>query len=93
MKRPLPDRIAQLTTRKSQLTVRLNTLESKAKKEGRKRDTRCKIVVAGVVIAHMRKDHAFATWLLALLDGSSLRPHDREAIALLLSEFATLKAK
>jgi hypothetical protein len=97
MKKPLPDRITALKTRKSQLTTRLNTLESKAKIQKRKRDTRCKIIVAGAVIAHVKKDRAFADWLRALLDHSVSRIRDREAIADLLAdllpELAPLKAK
>jgi hypothetical protein len=84
MKKPLPDRIAELKQRKHKLTARLNTLESKAKKEDRKRDTRRKIIVGGAVLAHMEKDHAFANWLRSLLACSVGRINDRQTISDLL---------
>ena len=93
MKRPLPDRIAELKTRKSQLTVRLNALESKAKKEARKHDTRRKIIVGGAVLAHMEKDHAFADWLRSLLASSVGRINDRDTISDLLPDVPASNVK
>jgi hypothetical protein len=84
MKKPLNDRIAELKTRKDKLAVRLNTLESKAKKD-RKRDTRRKIIVGGAVLAYMEKDHAFAKWLRDLLERSVGRINDRDTISDLLT--------
>jgi hypothetical protein len=85
MKKPLPDRIAELKTRKDRLSIRLNTLESRAKKEDRKRDTRRKIIVGGAVLAYMEKDHAFAKWLSDLLARSVGRINDRDTISDLLT--------
>ncbi len=76
--------IAQLKECKGKLAAKLNALESKAKKEDRKRGTRRKIIVGGAVLAHMQKDHAFASSLRDLLARSVGRMMDREVIADLL---------
>ncbi len=66
------------------MAARLNTLSTKAKQEERKRDTRRKIIVGGMVIAAMERDEDFAARIAALLGAYVGRPNDREVIADLL---------
>jgi hypothetical protein len=63
---------------------RLNALQQKAKGEARKRETRQKIIVGGLVLAYMEKDPSFADRIRDLLAGGVTRAHDREAVAELM---------
>jgi hypothetical protein len=86
MTRSIEEQIAAVKARKDKASARLTVLQGKAKKEERKRDTRRKIIVGGMVIAAMEKSPALAARIGELLDGQVTRPHDREVIADLLGE-------
>jgi hypothetical protein len=66
------------------LRSRIHALEQKAKDDQRKRETRRKIIVGGVVLAEMAKDDDFAGSIATLLAHYVGRPHDRDAVADLL---------
>jgi hypothetical protein len=84
MPRPITDRIAAIKAKQEQLAARLKPLAAKAKLEDRKRDTRRKIIIGGMVIAAMERDEDFAARIAALLAAYVARPNDREVIADLL---------
>jgi hypothetical protein len=85
MPKPLNDRIALLKAKQDQLAVRLANLQTKAKSEDRKRETRRKIIVGGAVLNAMEKDQGFALQIRALLAQQVGRSIDREVIADLLA--------
>lgn len=72
---------SQLT--KAQIKARRLLAEARAKKRGRKRDTRCKVVAGAVVLAHARRDDEFRRLLRPLLQ-DKLKPEDRALFADLL---------
>jgi hypothetical protein len=84
MARPVHEQIAAIKARQEQLAARLKPLAAKAKLEDRKRDTRRKIIVGGMVLAAMERDETFAARVAALLATYVDRPNDREVIADLL---------
>jgi hypothetical protein len=61
--------------------ARTARLRSQFKKAARKLDTRCKVVIGGMVVAAMREDPAFRAQISALLRQRVTRPLDREAVA------------
>ncbi len=79
-------KIAALKSKKEQLAKRLNALEQKARLDGRKRETRQKIIVGGLVLAYMEKDAAFANRIRELIKGGVTRPHDIEAVAEIIGD-------
>jgi polyphosphate kinase len=81
----LEDRIASLKAKKQALAARLAQLETRAKSEERKRDTRRKIVVGAAVIEAMGKDPFLATRVRALLAQVVTRDTDLEIIRDLLA--------
>jgi hypothetical protein len=62
----------------------MSALQQKEKAETRKRDTRRKIIVGGLVLAYIEKDPAFADKIRELIAGGVTRPHDVAAVADLL---------
>jgi len=84
MPRPVSERIAAIKAKQEQLAARLKPLAARAKLEDRKRDTRRKIIVGGMVLAAMERDEDFAARIAALLGAYVGRPNDREVIADLL---------
>ena len=89
MSKPIADRIAALKEKQDLLAARLNTLTATAKKEQRKRDTRRKIIVGGVVLLAIEKDTVLAERVKALLVQSVGRPIDKAVIADLLPRSPT----
>jgi hypothetical protein len=85
-------KIAALKEKKDQLAKRLAALEQKARTDDRKRETRQKIIVGGLVLAYMEKDPSFADRIRELIAGGVTRPHDREAVAELLAMPAPLSS-
>lgn len=85
MAKDTASKIAALKSKKQQLAKRLSALEQKEKTDARKRETRQKIIVGGLVLAHMQKDEGFARVVRGLLVEHVTRPHDREAVAELLN--------
>ena len=92
MPKPIDDRIAALKAKRDTLAMRLNALETKARSQGRKRDTRRKIIVGGAVLAAMERDRIFAKHVRGLLAQAVTRPHDREAVGDLLDPAAPAPA-
>ena len=88
MRTPISNQIATLKAQKEKLATRLNTLEARAKKEDRKRDTRRKIVVGAAVLAALDRQPALAVQVRAVLTASVTRPNDRAVIADLLGSAA-----
>lgn len=84
MKKTLEERTAELEKRHRQLTARLHKLDAQAKLRERKRDARQKIVVGAAVIAHAKRDPAFAEQLADVLAKAVTRPLDRDVITGLL---------
>lgn len=80
----LAERIAAAKARKQAVAERLSTLEAKAKAVDRKRDTRRKIIVGGVVLSAMEKDSALAAQIRKLLQSYVGRAHDKDVLADLL---------
>ncbi len=85
MPKPLADRIAELQAKKEKLAGRLSRLQSSAKSEARKRETRRKIVIGAAVLAQIEHDKGFALLLRDALNKSVSRDQDREIIADLLA--------
>jgi hypothetical protein len=84
MAKPIAEQIAAVKARKEKLAARLSTLSAKAKVEGRKRDTRRKIVVGGAILDAIEKDKALASKVRQILADAVSRPHDRGVIEDLL---------
>lgn len=80
MPKPLADRIAALKEQKEQLNARLNTLEAKAKTEERKRETRRKIIVGGVVLAAMKADPSLAGTIKRLVRIGVTKDNDKDVL-------------
>jgi hypothetical protein len=82
----ISDRLAALKQKQEAIARQVNALQQKEKSESRKRDTRRKIIVGGLVLAYMEKDPAFADVVHGLIRHGVTRPHDVEAVAGLLPE-------
>lgn len=80
MPKPIADRIAALKEQKEQLNVRLNTLEAKAKAEERKRETRRKIIVGGVVLAAIKADPSLAGTIKRLVRIGVTKDNDKDVL-------------
>ncbi|TWB09323.1 hypothetical protein FBZ89_1427 [Nitrospirillum amazonense] len=80
----LDEQIADAAKRYEQLSNRKRDRDAAAKVRARKRDNNRKIVVGGAVLAHAKRDPAFAAQLWAVLDQAVTRAIDRKAIADLL---------
>jgi hypothetical protein len=92
MARSLSERLAIIQAKKNTLAAREDALKAKAKSEGRKLDTRRKIVVGGAVLSAMEKDDAFAIYMRSLLGQYVGRQIDRQAIGDLLPPTASSAA-
>ena len=84
MTKDYSDQIAALRAQQEKTAKQILSLQSKAKDEQRKRDTRRKIVVGGAILVAMEKDEQFARVIKLLLSRQVGRAIDREAIADLL---------
>jgi len=80
----ISDRLAALKQKQEAIAKQMAALQQKEKAEGRKRDTRRKIIVGGIVLAYMEKDPAFADVVHGLIRQNVARPHDVAAVADLL---------
>lgn len=87
MPAPIIDRIAALKAKQDHLASRLSALQSKAKTDERKRDTRRKIVVGAAVLAAMERDAELAASVRQVLTAAVGRAQDKE----LLSELMTAR--
>lgn len=85
MAKDIDARIAAEKAKIERAAQKLNALQQKAKSETRKRETRQKIIVGGLVLAYMEKDPSFADRIRDLIAGGVIRPHDREAVGELLN--------
>jgi hypothetical protein len=82
----ISDRIKALKEKQDALAKQVNALQQREKSEARKRDTRRKIIVGGLVLAYMEKDPAFADVVRGLVKHGVSRPHDLAAVSGLLPE-------
>jgi len=82
----ISDRLAVLKQKQEAIAKQMAALQQKEKSEARKKDTRRKIIVGGLVLAYMEKDPAFADVVRGLIQHGVTRPHDVEAVAGLLPE-------
>jgi hypothetical protein len=80
----ISDRLAALKQKQEALAKQMSVLQQKEKAEARKRDTRRKIIVGGLVLGYMEKDPAFADLVRGLIAKGVTRPHDVAAVVELL---------
>ena len=77
----LTERIATAKARQEKLAARLAELESKAKQQDRKRDTRRKILIGAAVLEELERRPEIAAYVRAMLHKAILRPQDRTLLA------------
>lgn len=79
------EQLAALQKKEAELKARKKVLKSKISSEERKQDTRRKIIVGSVLIAHAEKNAEFAGWLAKFLNRALTKSQDRTLLADLLS--------
>ena len=75
---PTPERIAKARLQAEQARARLHALEARANDAERKRDTRRKIILGGLLLDAASKDERYAKVVAALM-GRIERDNDRKA--------------
>lgn len=75
---PTPERIAKARLQAEQAKARLQALEARLSQDERKRDTRRKIILGGLLLAAATKDDRYAKVVSALLARIE-RDNDRRA--------------
>ena len=76
------ERIAELEENQRQIKARIQREKARVKEAQRKQDTRRKIIIGGMVMAHCQVDPAFGENIMRLLNQHVTRAADREAIGL-----------
>lgn len=76
------EQIAELELREAQIKARLQAAKQRQRAEQRKRDTRQKVIIGGMVKAHCERDSAFKAEIDRLLNEHVRRKQDRAALDL-----------
>lgn len=76
------ERLTELQEKERQIKAQIQREKAKAKQEERKRDTRRKVIIGGMVMAHCQIDPAFEAQIMRLLNQHVTRPADRETLDL-----------
>ncbi len=86
MPRKTPDELrAELLQKKAQLEERLRKIERQQSEKERKADTRRKIVVGALCLAHAEHKPEFKKWLSEALRKTLTKPSDKELFKDLLA--------
>lgn len=78
----MADRLTTLEQRRARLDLQIARQTARVRTTERKRDTRRKILVGAVVIAHGRENPGWWSEIFRLLDAHLDRPFDRELFGL-----------
>jgi len=76
------ERLEELLKKKEQLKNQIQAKEAKLRKKDRARDTRRKVVMGGMVFAHMEHDPEFKAMIWGLAERLVTRRLDREVLDL-----------
>ena len=76
------EKIAELEAAREKLNARLSAERAKLRRQKRKNETRRKIVIGSVVLAHAEHDENFNELLWTVLKNRVIRPADRELLEL-----------
>lgn len=76
------EQIADLEKREAQIKARIQQVKAKERAEKRKRETRQKVIIGGMVKAHCERDPAFKAEIDRLLNEHVTRDYDRTALGL-----------
>lgn len=76
------EKIAELEKRERQIKAQIQREKAKEREAARKRETRQKVIIGGMVKAHCDRDPAFAAEIDRLLQQYVTREHDRRALDL-----------
>ena len=77
-RKSLEERLADAQKKEAQAKARTQKAKALVNAQKRKQDTRRKIIVGGMVIAHMSHDPAFAAEIEKLMKEQITRPEDRK---------------
>ena len=74
--------LAELRKKEAQLKARIQAKEARIRAASRRLETRRKIIIGGMVLAHGEHDDEFKAMIDRLLDQHVTRQHDRQALDL-----------
>ena len=80
-KKTVSQQLEALEQRQKELAAKKALLRAKEKNEGRKKETRQKIIYGGLVLAHAERDASFAAFLHELAARAVTREADKATIA------------
>ncbi len=76
------EKLAELESAKSKIQARIQAEKSKLRSKERKDETRLKIIVGSVVLAHSEHDEGFKDLLWTILKNRTTRETDRSFLGL-----------
>lgn len=76
------ERIAELEKREAQIKAQLQQVRARDREAKRKKETRQKVIIGGMVKAHCERDPVFKAEIDRLLNEHVTRDYDRKALDL-----------
>lgn len=76
------EKLAELQAAKEKIQARISKERQKLRKKNRRDETRQKIIIGSIMLAHAEKDPEFEQYLWTILKNRVIRDKDRELLGL-----------